>query len=273
MKFSEQSHHEEALKKWNEGITWKENDQERTRNQFVKQLDKESERKSRVTGHRLKTPIIPVFATLVFVGVLAIVLFSGPLNKLFQSTTEINFAGNPESTAELAVITDEMYEKIELGMDYKEVMKMIGGGKERSKNIGNLGTDYEFQGENHAVYLLFDNETNSLTCKGNTITSVCNDYQATSESSEAAETLDVRAVVWNQLPTDFLQYIDGSWQDGKVGKIKLEEGMGDIHDKSYIGKEVYLIEFPRKDKTIEPTHLIVYASIEDYQFLGIGYVE
>jgi len=40
-------------------------------------------------------------------------------------------------------------------------------------------------------------------------------------------------------------------KDGKVSKITLNENMmSQVEDKSYEGKEVYLIDFPTKSKSI-----------------------
>ena len=46
--------------------------------------------------------------------------------------------------------------------------------------------------------------------------------------------------------------------------------MGIINDKSYIGKEVYLIDFPTKSISVP---IIVYASLDDYKIIGYGYVQ
>lgn len=48
-----------------------------------------------------------------------------------------------------------------------------------------------------------------------------------------------------------------TWQDSKLSKITLEEGMGTINDKSYIGKEVYLVDFETKSQSV-PDNMIVY---------------
>lgn len=48
--------------------------------------------------------------------------------------------------------------------------------------------------------------------------------------------------------------------------------MGNIMDKSYIGKEVYLVDFPTQSKSI-PNNMVVYLSIDNNKLLGYGYVD
>jgi len=83
---------------------------------------------------------------------------------------------------------------------------------------------------------------------------------------------DVREVVYNQLKTKDKELIKGTWKDGEMRKITLTEIMGNISDKSYIGKEVYLIDFPTKSIS-EPNNMIVYASLDDYKFIDYGLVD
>ncbi len=47
--------------------------------------------------------------------------------------------------------------------------------------------------------------------------------------------------------------------------------MGNIYDKDYIGKEIYLIDFPTNSNSM-PNNMIVYASL-DYKIVGYGYVD
>lgn len=84
---------------------------------------------------------------------------------------------------------------------------------------------------------------------------------------------DVRQVVWNQLKTEDQERIDGTWKDAMVSKITLREDMMSlVEDKSYAGKEVYLINFPTMDN-FEPNNMVVYADLENYDFIGYGLVE
>ena len=61
-------------------------------------------------------------------------------------------------------------------------------------------------------------------------------------------------------------------KDSKLSKITLHEGMGKINNISYIGKEVYLIDFPIKSNSM-PTNMIVYLSMDNHKLIGYGYVD
>ena len=82
---------------------------------------------------------------------------------------------------------------------------------------------------------------------------------------------DVRQVVWEQLTPEDKERVQGNWQSSKSNKIILTESMGNINDKSYIGKEVYLIDF--KTKSISISNMIVFASLDNYIIVGYGYVD
>ncbi|WP_273126979.1 hypothetical protein [Bacillus weihaiensis] len=84
---------------------------------------------------------------------------------------------------------------------------------------------------------------------------------------------DVREVVWGQLSSEQKERIDGTWEFGKVSKIILNEDMMSlINDKTYDGEEVYLIDFPTKNKFI-PNNMIVYADLKTFDYIGSGLVE
>jgi hypothetical protein len=84
---------------------------------------------------------------------------------------------------------------------------------------------------------------------------------------------DVREIVWRQLPLQQKEWINGTWRDGKVSKITLNENMrSQIKDKSYKGKVVYLIDFPTKSKSI-PNNMIVYADIITFDYIRNGLVD
>lgn len=84
---------------------------------------------------------------------------------------------------------------------------------------------------------------------------------------------DVREIVWKQLSSEQIELIDGTWTDGKVSKITLNENMmTQVDDKSYKGKEVYLIDFPTKSKSI-PNNMIVYADTNTFDYIGNGLVD
>jgi cell division protein FtsL len=82
---------------------------------------------------------------------------------------------------------------------------------------------------------------------------------------------DTREIVWEQLPAQQKEEINGSWSDGEVSKTILSENtvMSTNSDTSYIGEEVYLISFPSK---LNPTigDLIVYADVDTAVIIGYG---
>jgi TRAP-type C4-dicarboxylate transport system substrate-binding protein len=84
------------------------------------------------------------------------------------------------------------------------------------------------------------------------------------------QVLDVREAVWNQLTKNDKEHIKRSWEDASVSKITLHETMGDIKDKTFIGKEVFIVDFPSNDN---PTvgGFAVYADIKTHQLIGYGY--
>ena len=66
--------------------------------------------------------------------------------------------------------------------------------------------------------------------------------------------------------------ISGTWKDSKFSKITLHKGMGKINNISYIGKEVYLIDFSTKGSSM-PSNVIVYLAIDNNKLIGYGYVD
>jgi hypothetical protein len=84
---------------------------------------------------------------------------------------------------------------------------------------------------------------------------------------------DVREIVWKQLSSEQKEWVDGTWKNGKVSKITLNQNMmTQVDDKSYEGKEVYLIDFPTKSKSI-PNNMIVYADTNTFDYIGNGLVD
>ena len=84
---------------------------------------------------------------------------------------------------------------------------------------------------------------------------------------------DVREIIWKQLSSEQKDWIDGTWKDGKVSKITLNENLvTGLDNKSYEGKEVYLIDFPTKGKSI-PNNMIVYADVNTFDYIGNGLVD
>jgi hypothetical protein len=77
---------------------------------------------------------------------------------------------------------------------------------------------------------------------------------------------------WDQLTSKDKERVEGNWQASKSNRIILTETMGNINDKSYIGKEVYLIDFKTKSISV-PNNMIVFASLNDYKIIGGGYAD
>ena len=49
--------------------------------------------------------------------------------------------------------------------------------------------------------------------------------------------------------------------------------MGNILDKTYINKEVLRLNFIIRNKNIQPNNRIAFATIEDFKYIGDGYVD
>ena len=91
-------------------------------------------------------------------------------------------------------------------------------------------------------------------------------------ASKTTKEKNIREIAYNQLTAEDKERIAGTWQNSKCSKITLREGMGNINDKSYIGQEVYLIDFPTKSKSL-PNNMIVYIGMHNYKLIGYGYVD
>lgn len=93
-----------------------------------------------------------------------------------------------------------------------------------------------------------------------------NNQSSTHKENSLDSTKDVREVVWNQLSTADKERIKGTWKDAKVSKIVLTKDSS-VKDKSYTGKEVYVIVFPTTFIG-KPNILAVFADVETYKFIG-----
>lgn len=91
-------------------------------------------------------------------------------------------------------------------------------------------------------------------------------------AGKTAQEQDIREIAYNQLTAEDKEKTAGTWQNSKFSKITLREGMGNINDKSYIGQEVYLIDFSTKNKSL-PNNMIVYIEMHNYKLIGYGYVD
>ncbi|WP_226669625.1 hypothetical protein [Metabacillus litoralis] len=92
------------------------------------------------------------------------------------------------------------------------------------------------------------------------------------KNSDETLVLDVREDIWNQLTENHKKHIQGTWKDASYQKIILRETMGNITDKTFIGKEVFILDFPSKDN---PTlgGVTVYADLKTHKLIGYGYRE
>ena len=90
------------------------------------------------------------------------------------------------------------------------------------------------------------------------------------ENRNETQSLNVREAVWNQLTKKEKEHIVGIWKDASVQKITLRETMGNIKDKTFIGKEVYLVDFPSNDNP-SLGGVGVYADIKTHRIIGFGY--
>jgi hypothetical protein len=91
-------------------------------------------------------------------------------------------------------------------------------------------------------------------------------------NSNETQSLDVRQVVWNQLTNNDKKHIKGTWKDATVRKIVLKETMGNIKDNSYIGKQVYIVDYPSNDNP-SLGGVAVYADEKSFKLIGYGYRE
>ncbi|MGG4170064.1 hypothetical protein ABEW00_21685 [Rossellomorea vietnamensis] len=90
--------------------------------------------------------------------------------------------------------------------------------------------------------------------------------------SNKTQALDVREAVWNQLTEKEKEHIAGSWKDASVQKITLRESMGQIEDKTFVGREVYIVDYPSKDSP-SLGGIGVYADIKSHRIIGFSYRE
>lgn len=80
---------------------------------------------------------------------------------------------------------------------------------------------------------------------------------------------DIREIAFNQLTSNDKERLLGTWQDSKIVKKALKEGMANTDDKSYIVKKVYAIEFTTKEKSF-PNYIEVLLDIDNYKFIAYG---
>lgn len=83
---------------------------------------------------------------------------------------------------------------------------------------------------------------------------------------------DIREKVWEQLSKPDQERINGTWSDGAIFKRVLEEGMGTVKDSRYVGREVYIIDFPIKSTT-SLRNLVVFVDLHTQKIIGYGYLD
>ncbi|UNL87051.1 hypothetical protein [Priestia koreensis] len=81
---------------------------------------------------------------------------------------------------------------------------------------------------------------------------------------------DVREAVWDQLTDEKRHHIKGTWRDASVKKVVFQKSMGSITDKSFIGKEVYMIDYPANDSLLLGD-VGVFADVKSFKIIGYGY--
>ena len=89
---------------------------------------------------------------------------------------------------------------------------------------------------------------------------------------EKQENNDIVKIVYNQLNKEMKEEINIVNGKTTINKIVLED-MGDIFDESFIGKEVYIVEFTIKDEKVVPNNRIVYVTPDEYKVIGYGCVD
>lgn len=101
------------------------------------------------------------------------------------------------------------------------------------------------------------------------------DNQTVNDSLQNKEVTnnEIIEIVYNKLPKELKETINFDLKEIKINKLILNEGIGNITDTSYIGKEVYDIEFTIKNTSTLPNNRIVFATLEDYKLIGYGYIE
>ena len=79
---------------------------------------------------------------------------------------------------------------------------------------------------------------------------------------------DTRELIWEKLPAEQRERVDGTWESGKLSTVVLDRSaIGWIDDKSYEGKEVYLFDLPTKATGI-PNNMLMYADKDTFEYIG-----
>ena len=100
-----------------------------------------------------------------------------------------------------------------------------------------------------------------------------NNKQITGEqNTEVSKNEDVREVVWQQLSSEQQARVDGTWEDATVSKATLTGVMMiGVEDKTYEGKEAYMIAFPVENASIE--NMLALADMDTLALIGFAPVD
>ena len=100
-----------------------------------------------------------------------------------------------------------------------------------------------------------------------------NNKQITEEqNTEVSKNEDVREVVWQQLSSEQQAQVDGTWEDATVSKATLTGVMMiGVEDKTYEGKEAYMIAFPVENASIE--NMLALADMDTLALIGFAPVD
>jgi len=83
---------------------------------------------------------------------------------------------------------------------------------------------------------------------------------------------DIREIAFNQLTPENKARISGTWESGTLSTIMLQGCMDTSVAYYFIGKEVYMIDFPTKDISV-PNNMIVYLNMINNKLIGFGIVD
>lgn len=79
---------------------------------------------------------------------------------------------------------------------------------------------------------------------------------------------DTRELIWDKLPVSQRERVDGTWKSGTLTVVTLDKNsVGWIDDKSYEGKEVYLVDYPTKNTGV-PNNMLIYADKDTFEYIG-----
>ena len=93
-------------------------------------------------------------------------------------------------------------------------------------------------------------------------------FSSPTDSEQSSNTVDIREIIYLQLPVEKQSMLSPDWQDAQVHTVVLSQSMGYDIDGGYIDQQVYLIEFPYSNHI---NNLLVYASVDSQRIVGYGF--